>query len=76
MDSIADEHAIINGVVEEVDQVAPCSLPGLPGSAPVPVPVYFFQHCRDRCTRASNLSQPELLANVQQVLLGAQADTK
>ena len=71
MDSIADVHAIINGVVEEADRVVPRSLPGLPGAAPVPVLVHFFQHCRDGHTEASNLGQPELLVNMQQVLPGA-----
>ena len=75
MDSIADVHAVINGVVEEVERVVPCSLPGPPGSALVLALVHFFQHCRDGCTKAPNLSQPEFLANVQQVLPGAQADT-
>ena len=71
MDSIADVHAIINGAVKGVDWVAPRLLPGLPGSAPVPAPVHFFQHCRDGRTEATNLSQPELLANVQQMLPSA-----
>ena len=70
MDSIANVHAIINGVVEEAVLVVPRSLPGFPESVPVPAPVHFFQHCRDGCTEASNLGQPELLANVQQVLPG------
>ena len=76
MDSIADVHAIINGVVEEVDRVATHSLPGLPGSAPVPALVHFFHHCRDGCTEVSNLGKPELLANVQHVLPSALANTQ
>ena len=75
MDSITDVHVIINGVVEEADREAPHLLPGLPGSAPVPALVHFFQHCRDRRTKASNLSLPELLANVQHVLPSAWVDT-
>ena len=42
MDSIADVHAVINGVVEEADWVVQYTLLGLPGSVPVPDVIHFF----------------------------------
>ena len=71
MDCEHDVHAIINSAVEEADRMAPCTLSGLPGTAPVHTRIHFFQHCCDRYTEElTHGGQPELLTAVLKALPG------